>query len=254
MAGHDRSSGILRAVMAVFLGATVVGCSPRGCQVAGNKGPDWTDLRERMVRQQIETRGVKDPAVLTAMRTVPRHRFVPADYREASYQDSPLPIGESQTISQPYIVALMSELLEVSPGDKVLEIGTGSGYQAAVLAAMGVEVYTIEIRQGLCERAEVILTELGYDNAHVRCGDGYGGWPDQAPFAGVIVTAAPDRIPEPLIEQLAVGARMVIPLGDFYQQLMVIKKTDDGVEERSVIPVRFVPMTGEIERQGEDED
>ncbi len=134
----------------------------------------------------------------------------------------------------------------------MLEIGTGSGYQAAVLAAMGVEVYTVEIRQGLCERAEVILADLGYDNAHVRCGDGYGGWPEEAPFAGVIVTAAPDRIPEPLIEQLAVGARMVIPLGDFYQQLMVIKKTDDGVEERSVIPVRFVPMTGEIERQGED--
>jgi protein-L-isoaspartate(D-aspartate) O-methyltransferase len=230
----------------------MVSCSPRGRPAGSDSGPDWDDLRERMVRQQIETRGVKDPEVLAAMRTVPRHRFVPADYREASYQDSPLPIGESQTISQPYIVALMSELLEVSPGDKVLEIGTGSGYQAAVLAAMGVEVYTIEIRQGLCERAEVILTELGYDNAHVRCGDGYGGWPDQAPFAGVIVTAAPDRIPEPLIEQLAVGARMVIPLGDFYQQLMVIKKTDDGVEERSVIPVRFVPMTGEIERQGED--
>lgn len=248
---HDRSSGILRATLALFLGAMMAGCSPHGCQAGGAEGPDWTDLRERMVLQQIETRGVKDAAVLAAMRSVPRHRFVPDDYREASYQDSPLPIGESQTISQPYIVALMSELLEVKPGDKVLEIGTGSGYQAAVLAAMGVEVYTVEIRQGLCERAEVTLAELGYDNAHVRCGDGYGGWPEQAPFAGVIVTAAPDRIPEPLIDQLAVGARMVIPLGDFYQQLMVIKKTDDGVEERSVIPVRFVPMTGEIERQGE---
>jgi protein-L-isoaspartate(D-aspartate) O-methyltransferase len=205
-----------------------------------------------MVRQQIETRGVKDPEVLAAMRSVPRHRFVPDDYREASYQDSPLPIGEGQTISQPYIVALMSELLEVGPGDKVLEIGTGSGYQAAVLAAMGAEVYTVEIRQKLCERAAKILSDLGYDSAHVRCGDGYGGWPEEAPFSGIIVTAAPDRIPEPLIEQLAVGGRMVIPLGDFYQQLMVIKKTDDGVEERSVIPVRFVPMTGEIERQGEE--
>jgi len=249
---HDRASGILCAILAVFLGAIMVSCSPRGGQAGSIDGPDWTDLRERMVRQQIETRGVKDPQVLAAMRSVPRHRFVPTDYREASYQDSPLPIGESQTISQPYIVALMSELLEVGPGDKVLEIGTGSGYQAAVLAAMGVEVYTVEIRQRLCERAEVILNELDYDNAHVRCGDGYGGWPEEAPFAGVIVTAAPERIPEPLIDQLAVGARMVIPLGDFYQQLMVIKKTDDGVEERSVIPVRFVPMTGEIERQGED--
>jgi len=250
--GHGRSPAVLCAVLAVYLGAIVVGCSPRGGQAGGGDGPDWTDLRERMVRQQIETRGVKDPAVLAAMRTVPRHRFVPPDYREASYQDSPLPIGESQTISQPYIVALMSELLEVEPGDKVLEIGTGSGYQAAVLAAMGAEVYTVEIRQGLCVRAEVLLAELGYDNAHVRCGDGYGGWPDEAPFAGVIVTAAPDRIPEPLMEQLAVGGRMVIPVGDFYQQLMVIKKTDDGVEERSVIPVRFVPMTGQIELQGDE--
>jgi len=251
---HDRSSGILRATLALFLGAMMAGCSPPGGQAVGAERPDWTDLRERMVRQQIETRGVKDAQVLAAMRSVPRHRFVPDDYREASYQDSPLPIGESQTISQPYIVALMSELLEVEAGDRVLEIGTGSGYQAAVLAAMGVEVYTVEIRQGLCERAKITLAELGYDNAYVRCGDGYGGWPEQAPFAGVIVTAAPDRIPEPLIDQLAVGARMVIPLGDFYQQLMVIKKTDDGVEERSVIPVRFVPMTGEIELQGEDED
>jgi len=205
-----------------------------------------------MVMQQIETRGVMDPAVLGAMRTVPRHEFVPEDYREAAYNDSPLPIGESQTISQPYIVALMSELLEVKKGDKVLEIGTGSGYQAAVLAEMGVEVFTVEIRQRLCERAAATLGDLGYDNAHVRCGDGYGGWPEEAPFAGIIVTAAPERIPEPLVDQLAEGARMVIPLGAFYQQLMVIKKTEEGVDERSVIPVRFVPMTGEIEHQGEN--
>jgi protein-L-isoaspartate(D-aspartate) O-methyltransferase len=229
----------------------MVSCSAPGGQAGASTEPDWADLRERMVRQQIETRGVKDPQVLEAMRSVPRHLFVPADYREAAYQDSPLPIGESQTISQPYIVALMSELLEVGPGDKVLEIGTGSGYQAAVLAAMGVEVYTVEIRQRLCERARETLSGIGYDNVHVRCGDGYGGWPSEEPFAGIIVTAAPDRIPDPLVEQLSIGARMVIPLGDFYQQLMVIKKTDAGVEERSVIPVRFVPMTGEIERQGE---
>lgn len=249
MSGFGKARATLRVVSTAVLGVAMLGCSPRGGQATGAGDPGWVDLRERMVRQQIETRGVKDPAVLEAMRSVPRHRFVPQDYREASYNDSPLPIGEGQTISQPYIVALMSELLEVGPGDRVLEIGTGSGYQAAVLAAMGVEVYTVEIRQRLCERAAAILAELGYDTVHVRCGDGYGGWPEEAPFSGVIVTAAPDRIPEPLIEQLAVGARMVIPLGDFYQQLMVIKKTDDGVEERSVIPVRFVPMTGEIERQ-----
>ncbi len=240
---------LARAGLAALLGVLVIGCSPTDGQADAGAGLDWAELRERMVRQQIETRGVKDPEVLTAMRAVPRHRFVPSDYREASYQDSPLPIGEGQTISQPYIVALMSELLEVGPGDKVLEIGTGSGYQAAVLAAMGIEVYTIEIRDRLCERARAILTEIGYTSANVRCGDGYGGWPEEAPFAGVIVTAAPERIPEPLIEQLAVNGRMVIPLGDFYQQLMVIKKTEAGVEERSVIPVRFVPMTGEIEQQ-----
>lgn len=247
----DTLRGVLCVVLAVTLGTVIMSCSPGDGYAEGDAGPDWGDLRERMVKLQIESRGVNDPAVLAAMRSVPRHLFVPADVREAAYHDTPLPIGESQTISQPYIVALMSELLEVGPGDKVLEIGTGSGYQAAVLAAMGVEVFTVEIREGLCQRAEVVLDENGYENAHVRCGDGYGGWPDEAPFAGVIVTAAPDRIPEPLIDQLALGARMVIPLGDFYQQLMVIRKTDDGVEERSVIPVRFVPMTGEIERQGE---
>ena len=248
---HGRRPALVRIGLLLALGAIVIGCRPRGGRADGPDGPDWADLRERMVRQQIETRGVKDPAVLDAMRTVPRHRFVPADYREASYQDSPLPIGEGQTISQPYIVALMSELLEVEAGDRVLEIGTGSGYQAAVLAAMGVEVYTVEIRDKLCERARTILGEIGYEAVHVRCGDGYRGWPEAAPFAAVIVTAAPERIPDPLIDQLAVGGRMVIPLGDFYQQLMVIKKTEAGVEERSVIPVRFVPMTGEIERQGE---
>jgi len=252
MSSFSRRRILLCAGLAAALGVTVFGCSPGGGRAGATDGPDWDDLRERMVRQQIETRGVKDPEVLAAMRSVPRHRFVPDDYREAAYQDSPLPIGEGQTISQPYIVALMSELLEVGPGDKVLEIGTGSGYQAAVLAAMGVEVFTVEIREKLCERAAKTLSDLGYESAHVRCGDGYGGWPEEAPFSAVIVTAAPDRIPEPLVEQLAIGGRMVIPLGDFYQQLMVIKKTDAGVEERSVIPVRFVPMTGEIERQGEE--
>ena len=252
MSGHGRRVGFLCATLAVVVGLIMTSCDDGGAQAGAAQGPDWTDLRERMVLQQIEPRGVKDPEVLAAMRAVPRHRFVPEDYREAAYNDSPLPIGENQTISQPYIVALMSELLEVEAGDKVLEIGTGSGYQAAILAEMGVEVFTVEIRQKLCERAAATLGELGYDNAHVRCGDGYGGWPEEAPFAAIIVTAAPDRIPEPLVDQLAEGARMVIPLGDFYQQLMVIRKTDDGVEERSVIPVRFVPMTGEIEHQGED--
>ena len=207
--------------------------------------------RERMVSHQIEARGVKDSLVLESMRSVPRHLFVPENYRDAAYQDSPLPIGESQTISQPYIVALMTELLEVEAGEKVLEIGTGSGYQAAILAAMGVEVRSIEIRPRLCEKAAETLAALGYNSVEVRCGDGFGGWPDEAPFDGIIVTAAPEWVPDPLLEQLDEGAKMVIPVGDFYQELKVITRTQDGFDERAVIPVRFVPMTGEVERQGD---
>jgi protein-L-isoaspartate(D-aspartate) O-methyltransferase len=146
-------------------------------------------------------------------------------------------------------VALMTELLEVEDGERVLEIGTGSGYQAAVLAEMGVEVFSIEIKTKLCEAAAEVLESLDYDSVQVRCGDGYGGWPDAAPFDGIIVTAAPDRIPDPLLDQLADGANMVIPVGEFYQELKVITRTGEGFQERSVIPVRFVPMTGEIERQ-----
>ena len=235
---------------AVSLAAAMVGgCDSQRGQAAEPVEPDWKMQRERMVSQQIEARGVKDPLVLKSMRTVPRHLFVSENYRDAAYHDSPLPIGDSQTISQPYIVALMSELLEVGEGKKVLEIGTGSGYQAAVLAEMGVEVRSIEIRPRLCESATKTLAELEYDSVQVRCGDGYGGWPEEAPFDGIIVTAAPERVPDPLLEQLAVGAKMVIPVGDFYQELKVITRTPNGFDERSVIPVRFVPMTGEIERQ-----
>jgi protein-L-isoaspartate(D-aspartate) O-methyltransferase len=222
-----------------------------GC--GGGKTADpperWAKLREDMVRTQIEARGVRNERVLAAMRTVPRHLFVPPEVRDQAYADHPLPIGDGQTISQPYIVGLMSELLEVKPGDRVLEIGTGSGYQAAVLAAMGCEVYTIEIRTSLAEAAKERLHSMGIEHVHVRSGDGYAGWPDAAPFAGIIVTAAPERIPEPLLDQLAVGGHMVIPVGAFYQQLKVITKTAQGLSERDVIPVRFVPMTGKVERQ-----
>lgn len=229
----------------------MVSCSPPKPTSAAGEDLDWAARREQMVRTQIEARGVKDPQVLASLRAVPRHLFVPEVSRAAAYQDSPLPIGDSQTISQPYIVALMTELLEVEAGDRVLEIGTGSGYQAAVLAEMGVEVFSIEIRPRLCEQARSTLADLGYATARVRCGDGYGGWPEEAPFAGIIVTAAPERIPEPLIEQLADGAHMVIPVGAFYQELKVITRRGDQLEEKSVIPVRFVPMTGEVERPPE---
>lgn len=205
--------------------------------------------REAMVRTQIAARGVKDPNVLDALRRVPRHLFVPEEYRSQAYEDHPIPIGEGQTISQPYIVGLMSELLRVRPGDKVLEVGTGSGYQAAVLGAMGCQVYTIEIRPALAAQAQERLQRLGYTNVHVRVGDGYRGWPEEAPFAGIIVTAAPEKIPEPLLQQLAEGGRLVIPVGSFYQQLKVISRTDSKFTQEDVIPVRFVPMAGEVERQ-----
>ena len=232
-------------VLMALAGFWSVGCGGSG---KADDGVRWTRERDDMVRTQIAARGVRDERVLAAMRSVPRHLFVPTELRAEAYADHPLPIGEGQTISQPYIVGLMSELLEASPGDRVLEIGTGSGYQAAVLATMGCEVYSIEIRASLAEGAAKRLAELGIGGVHVRAGDGYAGWPEATPFAGIVVTAAPERIPTPLLEQLAVGGRMVIPVGSFYQQLKVITRTADGLAERDVIPVRFVPMTGEVEK------
>jgi protein-L-isoaspartate(D-aspartate) O-methyltransferase len=173
------------------------------------------------------------------MEQVPRHLFGLDDQRAGAYDDASFPIGDGQSTPQPYMVALMAELLEVEPGDRVLEIGTGSGYQAAVLASMGVEIFSIEIRPRLCERATQVLQELGYTSAHIRCGDGYNGWPEEGPFDGILVTAASEEIPEPLLDQLRVGAKMVIPLGPFYQDLKTITRTADGLREQSVIPVRF---------------
>jgi len=204
----------------------------------------FASRRLAMVSSQIEARGVRDPVVLEAMRTVPRHLFVPPEYREQAYADHPLPVGERQTISQPYIVALMTELARPRPGKKVLEVGTGSGYQAAVLAACGVEVYTIEILPGLARRAAAVLERLGYENLHTRIGDGYDGWPEVAPFDAVLVTAAPAEIPQPLLDQLAPGGRLVIPVGSHSQDLVLVTRTADGFERRSITPVRFVPMTG----------
>lgn len=202
--------------------------------------------RQRMVETQIEARGLKDSRVLAAMNRVPRHEFVPSATRGAAYTDRPLPIGHGQTISQPYIVALMSSLLRVDENDKVLEIGTGSGYHAAVLSQLAGEVYTLEIIEALGEQARRDLERLGYDNVHVRVGDGYRGWPEEAPFDAIILTAAPPRVPEPLVEQLAVGGRMVLPVGERYQRLKVLTKTKDGLRTEDVTPVRFVPMTGEV--------
>lgn len=223
------------------------------CSAGGRDGEleQETDRdRERrvaMVSQQIEARGVRDRRVLDAMRRVPRHLFVPGELREVAYTDRPLAVGHQQTISQPYIVALMTELLRPRSGMRVLEIGTGSAYQAAVLAELVDTVYTIEIVPELGRSAAERLERLGYSNVRTRIGDGFDGWPDAAPFDGIIVTAAPEEIPSPLLEQLAVGGRLVIPVGRGAQDLLVVKRTPEGLERERVIPVRFVPMTGKAE-------
>jgi protein-L-isoaspartate(D-aspartate) O-methyltransferase len=201
-----------------------------------------------MVEQQIEARGISDPATLAALRTVPRHEFLPIRLRSEAYADYPLPIGHGQTISQPFIVAFMTEAIRPQPDEKILEIGAGSGYQAAILAQMGTQVYTIEIVEPLAEMARQTLERLGYKNARVKSGDGFGGWPEHAPFDAIIVTCAPDKIPAPLVEQLRDGGRMIIPVGSgMNQELVLLRKKGDKIEKQSVLPVRFVPMTGEAQ-------
>lgn len=229
----------------------VASCVPSGSQ--GDRPGEAVDGRaidrSRMVSEQIAARGVRDPAVLEAVRTVPRHLFVPQDLSVVAYTDAPLPIGHEQTISQPYIVALMTELMGLTGGETVLEVGTGSGYQAAVLSEIAGSVFSIEIIEELATSAAERLSRLGYANVTVKHGDGYRGWPEHAPFDAIVVTAAPDHIPEPLLAQLGVGGRLVIPVGDYYQELIQVTRTNDGFARRSVVPVRFVPMTGEAEEE-----
>lgn len=241
LARHPRLCDLLASVVLVAASASLAA----DALVSQNRPPadSFAPLRAAMVADQIQRRGVADPRVLQAMRTVPRHRFVPATLQHLAYTDRPLPIGHGQTISQPYVVAYMSEALEVDRTHQVLEIGTGSGYQAAVLAYLARVVYTIEILPELARRATTTLEELRYTNVHVRQGDGYAGWPDHAPFDRIMVTAAPERIPQPLIDQLRAGGRMVIPVGSAEQWLTVVEKTPAGVIQRRTIPVRFVPFT-----------
>jgi len=229
--------------------ALVVGMLPAACLAAPAQNDEarFEAARARMVVEQIEGRGVRDPAVLAAMRKVPRHRFVPESLRGQAYDDHPLPIGAGQTISQPYIVALMTELSRPRAGMKVLEVGTGSGYQAAVLAEIVGTVVTIEIVPELGRGAAKTLGELGYRNVRAFVGDGFDGRPQDAPFDAIVVTAAPETIPPPLLAQLAAGGRLVIPVGSAEQELLVVTKTKDGYRRESVIPVRFVPMTGKAE-------
>ena len=219
------------------------------CKVQASQLPHREDERAQMVTEQIEARDIKNPAVLRAMREVPRHLFVPQAHRRYAYEDRPLPIGHEQTISQPFIVAAMTELLAPEKTDKILEIGTGSGYQAAVLSKLVKHVYSIEIVKPLAERARKDLKSLGFENTTVIFGDGYQGLPKQAPFDGIIVTAAPPKIPKPLIDQLKVGGKMVIPVGEMRQELKLLTKTKDGIKTERVFGVRFVPMTGEAQKK-----
>ncbi len=221
---------------------------PRGTAADAHRSEEarFSELRQLMVERQLRGRDIVDRRVLSAMGSVPRQCFVPEALRDEAYADYPLPIGHGQTISQPYIVALMTQLARPSPQSKALDVGTGSGYQAAVLAEICKEVYSIEILEPLARQAADRLAALGYKNVVVRHGDGYRGWPEKAPFDVIIVAAAPDHVPQPLVDQLAPGGRLVLPVGDYYQELVVVEKLADGTIRRTAaLPVRFVPMTGE---------
>jgi len=230
-------------LLVAMLAATACGQRP-------TPASDFGAERQRMVQQQLMARGINDARVLAAMAKVPREKFVPLESRAASYEDGPLPIDHGQTISQPYIVAFMTEQLRPKPSDRVLEIGTGSGYQAAVLAELVADVYTIEIIEPLAKNAEATLQRLGYTNVHVKVGDGYRGWPEHAPFDAITVTCAPDHVPQPLIDQLKEGGRMIIPVGGFgNQELYLLEKKNGQLQRRAVLPVRFVPMAGEASKK-----
>ena len=228
------------------MGALAIALAALACHAGGPQtmqdAANFDNARARMVSEQLRSRDITDSRILDVMGRVPRHLFVPESERAGAYDDHPLPIGHGQTISQPYIVAFMSQALKVGPEDKVLEIGTGSGYQAAVLGELARDVYTIEIVAPLGEEARKTLESLGYRNVHVRIGNGYLGWPDQAPFDRIMVTAAPQEIPEALVEQLRVGGLMAVPVGSVFQELRILRKTDAGLETLDTMPVRFVPM------------
>lgn len=219
------------------------------CKSSEEGDNHWKKQRQQMVHQQIRARDVEQQKVINAMKSVPRHKFVPEQYKSISYSDRPLPIGEDQTISQPYIVAYMTEAIDPAADDKILEIGTGSGYQAAVLAELCKTVYTVEIRPVLAREAKQRLRKLGYKNVHVKIGDGYKGWKEHSPYDKIIVTCSPEEIPQPLINQLKEGGKMIIPVGKGYnQQLYLLEKNNGDLEKNAVLPVRFVPMVDEQEQ------
>jgi len=226
------------ALLFVALASLAVTCA------AQNDVRDWQEERTRMVNEQLRARDIRNERVLEAMLTVPRHLFIPGSARGGAYGDFPVPIGNGQTISQPYIVAFMTQALDVGPGDRVLEIGTGSGYQAAVLSLLAKEVFTIEIIEPLADRARATLADLGFRNVQVRTGNGYLGWPEHAPYDRIIVTAAPEEVPPALVEQLKIGGLMAVPVGVDEQELRILRRVPTGMETITTLPVRFVPMTG----------
>ena len=237
----QRPHGIVGRVLWMILATSAAHCS---AQTPG----EYETMREKMVEQQLKTRDITDPRVLRAMADVPRHQFVPEPARPSAYRDGPLPIGEEQTISQPYMVAIMTQCLELEGTEKVLEIGTGSGYQAAVLGELADKVYTIEIVEPLGKRADSTLMALGYENVHVKIGDGFHGWKEHAPYDRVMITCAVETVPEPLVRQLALGGKMVLPIGETraHQKLKVLSKKPDGsLSEEYVLDCVFVPMTGD---------
>ncbi|HSC29189.1 MAG TPA: protein-L-isoaspartate(D-aspartate) O-methyltransferase [Vicinamibacterales bacterium] len=236
-----------RQIPAIAIILTALGCGVPGEQTL-ESAAQWEAERARMIREQLRSRDIKDQRVLDAIARVPRHLFVPEPQRAQAYGDYPLPIGHGQTISQPYIVAFMTQALDVEPDHRVLEIGTGSGYQAAVLAELVKEVYSIEIVPPLAERARETLAALGYRNVHVLTGNGYLGWPEHAPYDRVMVTAAPTEVPPALVEQLRMDGVMAIPVGDLFQELRILRKTSTGLKTLATMPVRFVPMTGRDKR------
>ncbi|HWE36981.1 MAG TPA: protein-L-isoaspartate(D-aspartate) O-methyltransferase [Isosphaeraceae bacterium] len=240
----------LAAILA--MAATAPGDEPKA---KAKKADPLQPARDRMVQRHLAERGIKDPKVLEAFRTVPRHLFVPPEARRLSYEDESIPIGEKQTITPPYDVAFMTESLHLKPTDRVYEVGTGSGYQASILSRIAKEVYSVEIHAPLSERATKLIKELGYNNVHTRVGDGYEGWPDAAPFDAVIVTCAPEKIPPPLVAQLKEGGRMVIPLGDRFNQAVYYYEKHNGklTKPEKLLPTLFVPMTGRAQREAAEE-
>ena len=225
----------------VLAAIVAAGCGQKAAPVS-----NFAAQRQQMIQRQLMSRGINDARVLAAMAKVPREEFVAPESRVASYEDGPLPIGYGQTISQPYVVAFMTEQLRPKPSDRVLEVGTGSGYQAAILAELVSKVYSIEIVEPLAKNAEVTLQRLGYKNVHLKIGDGYKGWPEAGPFDAIIVTCAPDKVPQQLVDQLKDDGRMVIPVGDrFAQQLYLLEKKNGQLKQSATLPVRFVPMTSE---------